>query len=109
VERILAFLMDKYSLPHEVWVLFNNYFSWVAKKEKLYLQFPKNFIDFVMYKIANKDYFRYGKLLECQDGKQDDFINEYNKGCHGVDDYDLYSAMKAIEAANEYARIILIL
>jgi len=100
-EKILAFLMDRYSLPHEVWVLFNNYFSWVAKKEKLYLQFPKNFIDFVMYKIGNKDYFRYGKLSECQDGKQDDFIIEYNKGCHGIDDYDLYAAMKAIDAANE--------
>ncbi|KNY29182.1 tetratricopeptide repeat protein [Pseudobacteroides cellulosolvens] len=100
-ERILAFLMDNYSLPHEVWVLFNTYFSWVAKKEKLYLQYPKNFIDFVIYKITSKDYFRYEKLMGCPDGTQENFINEHNKGCHAIDDYDLYAAMKAIDAANE--------
>ncbi|HEY9060521.1 MAG TPA: tetratricopeptide repeat protein [Pseudobacteroides sp.] len=100
-ERILAFLMDNYSLPHGVWTTFNSYFSWVAKKEKLYLQFPKNFIDFVIYKVTNKDYFRYHKLLGCPGGKQETFINEYNKGCHSIEDYDLYSTMKSIEAANE--------
>jgi tetratricopeptide (TPR) repeat protein len=100
-DRILAFLMDSYSLPHEVWTEFNSYFSWTAKKEKLYLQYPKNFIDFIIYKITGKDYFRYSKLLECPGGKQETFINEYNKGCHSIDDYDLYSAMKAIETARE--------
>ncbi len=100
-ERILAFLMENYSIPHEVWVLFNSYFSWVAKKEKLYLQYPKNFIDFVTYKITSKDYFRYEKLIGCPDGTQENFINEHNKGCHAIDDYDLYAAMKAIDAANE--------
>ncbi|MDP4183064.1 MAG: tetratricopeptide repeat protein, partial [Bacillota bacterium] len=98
-ERILGFMMDKYNFPHDVWLMFNNYFSWVTKKEKLYLQFPKNFIDFIVYKIMSKDYFRYEKLVGSMEGDQETFISEYNKGCHAIEDYDLYTALKAIEAA----------
>jgi len=100
-ERILTFLMDKYHFPYEVWSLFDSYFSWSTKKDKLYTKFPKNFIDFVVYKITTKDYFRYEYLLKSKQGLEEKFIAEYNKGCHAIEEYDLYTVKKAISEAED--------
>ena len=93
-ERILAFIMENYNYPYEIWTLFNSYFSWTSKKEKLYQQFPKNFIDFVIYKITNKTYFRYDYVKNCEKGKEEYFLTEYSKANSALEEYDLYNAKK---------------
>lgn len=100
-ERILAFIMDNYNYPYEIWVLFDNYFSWKNKKEKLYQQFPKNFIDFVIYKITNKTYFRYEHVKNCERGQEETFLTEYSKASNSLEEYDLYTAKKSLEKAKE--------
>ncbi len=100
-ERILAFMMENYNYPYEIWTLFNSYFSWSNKKEKLYQQFPKNFIDFVIYKITNKTYFRYDYVKNCKHGQEEFFLTEYSKANNALEEYDLYNTKKSIENAKE--------
>lgn len=100
-DRILAFIMDNYNFPYEIWRLFDSYFSWITKKDRLYNDFPTNFIDFIVYKINTKNIFRYEELKECKEDKQDLFITEYNRIYSALDDYDLYTAKVSIEAAKE--------
>lgn len=98
-DRILAFIMENYNYPYEIWTLFNSYFSWTSKKERLYQQFPRNFIDFVVYKITNKNYFRYEHVKDCEKGKEEYFLTEYSKANSALEEYDLYNAKKSLENA----------
>lgn len=98
--KILRFIMEHYNFPHEVWVLFNSYFSWSTKKEKLYQEFPQNFIDFIVYRATQKDFFRYDYLLNCGD-RQEAFIEAYKQGCRALEEYDLYHTQKHIDEATE--------
>ncbi|WP_010250125.1 J domain-containing protein [Acetivibrio cellulolyticus] len=100
-DKILTFMMSSYNYPYEIWSLFNNYFSWTSKKEKLYQQFPKNFIDFIIYKITNKTYFRYDYVKNCQKGQEENFLTEYSKANNALEEYDLYNAKKSLEKAKE--------
>lgn len=100
-ERILAFIMENYNFPYEIWSLFNSYFSWSNKKEKLYQQYPKNFIDFVVYKTSNKTYFRYEYVKKCEPGREEYFLTEYSKASNALEEYDLYNARKSLENAKE--------
>lgn len=99
--RILTFIMDNYNFPTEVWRLFNNYFSWKSKKDSLYSQFPRPFIDFVVYKISNESNFDYEVLKTCKDNRQDEFIGELGKIRNAIDDIDLYTAYASIKVAEE--------
>ncbi|GFZ31325.1 hypothetical protein CSC2_18510 [Clostridium zeae] len=104
-EKILVFIMDNFNFPNDIWRLFDSYFSWSAKKDNLYKNFPKNFIDFVIYKIDKGSTFRYGELKNCALGKEDEFISAYNKISNALDDYDLYTASKHIDLAKEICEI----
>ncbi|KAJ51925.1 tetratricopeptide (TPR) repeat protein [Clostridium tetanomorphum] len=101
-DRILRFIMEYYNFPHEIWQLFDSYFSWSVKKDKLYNDFPKNFIDFVIYKINNKSTFRYKYLRECKGDDGDKFITEYNKIYNAIEDFDLYTANNSIKVAEKF-------
>ncbi|MDP4178775.1 MAG: tetratricopeptide repeat protein [Bacillota bacterium] len=96
--KILEFLMNDYNITYEVWNLFDSYFSWTSKKERLYESFAKNFIDFVMYKIGSKGSFHYEELIKCENGKQDEFISEYNKASSALEGFDLYTVKTSIDA-----------
>lgn len=104
-EKILAFIMDSFNFPSGVWKLFDSYFSWSTKKDNLYKNFPKNFIDFVIYRIDKGSAFRYEYLKDCTLGKEDEFISAYNKIASALDDYDLYTANKYIDLAKEICDI----
>lgn len=99
--RILTFIMDNYNFPTEVWRLFDSYFSWKSKKDSLYSQFPRPFIDFVVYKISNGSNLDYNLLTACQDDRRDEFISELGKIRNAIDDVDLYTAYSSIKLADE--------
>lgn len=98
-DRILTFIMDNYNFTSEVWKLFNDYFSWDTKKDKLYESFPKGFIDFVIYKITTTSTFDYEVLKQCKDNEQDLFIKEFRRLNTAVDDLDFYTASAAMKEA----------
>ena len=45
---LLRFLMEHYFLSHEVWVYFDEQFSWLERQEELYETYPADFIDYVI-------------------------------------------------------------
>ncbi len=47
-EALLRFLLDNYSLPHEVIVVLDQEFSWVDRAEELYEDYPRDFVDYVI-------------------------------------------------------------
>jgi tetratricopeptide (TPR) repeat protein len=97
--RILGFISEQYYFPHEIWVLFNSYFSWTAKKDRLYTQFNNNFIDFLIRQINTSDLFRFELLLQCDNGQQEKFIREYFNGCRSLNGCDYYATKVSIETA----------
>ncbi|MBC8062840.1 MAG: tetratricopeptide repeat protein [Clostridiaceae bacterium] len=99
--RILTFIMDDYNFPTYVWILFNNHFSWTAKKDSLYNNFPKNFMDFVVYKINNESTFNYEYLKQCEENQQDEFIKEYRNLNTAIDQLDFYTANTSIKVAQK--------
>lgn len=99
--KVLRFIMEHYFFPYEIWNLFNNYFSWSTQKEKLYSQFPKNFIDFVVNRVSNRNPFRFECLLGAKDNRQEQFIDEYYKASTALDEYNLYGANVSINICKE--------
>ncbi len=99
--RILRFIMDHYYFPSEVWALFNKYFSWSTKKERLSIKFPKNFIEFVVNKINYPGYFDYKSLLLCRENRQEEFMDQYSRASGALDDYNLYDTVKSIGVCRE--------
>jgi tetratricopeptide (TPR) repeat protein len=93
--------MDHYYFPSEVWVLFNKYFSWSTKKERLSIKFPKNFIEFVVNKINYPGYFDYKSLLLCRENMQEEFMDQYSRASGALDDYNLYDTVKSIGVCRE--------
>lgn len=100
-KRILNFIMTNYNFPWEIWSLFNEHFSWASKKDTLYNEYPRNFIDFVVYKINSPGTFDYEYLRNCSDNRQDEFILEFRKITDAIESFDLYTAAKSIKAAQE--------
>lgn len=103
-DRILTFIMNNFNFPSDVWLLFNEHFSWILKKDVLYDKFPSNFVDFVMYKINNKSTFNYECLKECRENEQDVFIAEFRKISDALDYYDLYTASTSINTAQNICK-----
>lgn len=99
--RILRFIMDHFYFPSEVWVLFNKYFSWSTKKEKLSIKFPRNFIEFVVNKINYHSYFSYKVLAGCSSNRQEEFLDQYSRAAGALDDYNLYDAQKSMGICRE--------
>lgn len=95
--RILDFIMDNYNFPTEIWRLFNNHFSWTSKKEVLCRSYPKNFIDFLVYKIDTDSTFNYKFLKQCKENEQDKFIEEFRNLGNAIDNLNYYAASKAIK------------
>lgn len=104
--KILNFIMHEYNFPKDVWKLFDSHFSWNLKKEKLYLDFPKNFIDFVLYKVNETEELRYDLLLNCENNQQDKFILEYEKACNFLNDNNIYYAKKLLKKQKKFVVII---
>ena len=47
-EELLLYLMDHYSIGHDVWLCMDRHFSFMERKEELYERYPREFIDQVI-------------------------------------------------------------
>ena len=47
-ETLLKFLMEKYFITHDVWVCFDEQFSWLERKEELSGTYPPEFVEYVV-------------------------------------------------------------
>lgn len=80
--KLLEFLMEYYYIPKNIWLLFDEYFSWSEKRQELYEIFPDNFINYVIDRVnpAYKDGLNYYLFEDVDDEKNYDlWISLYFK------------------------------
>ncbi len=58
---LLEFFMESYHLPQVIWQLLDHTFSWMDRKEELYENYPRDFIDYVIVDGVN-----YQEALPCE-------------------------------------------
>lgn len=74
---VLAFIMDHFRIPHDVFVILNEHFDWKGREEELYERFPDDFIKFIINHIDYQDQIRYA-LFNPEDGVDyDEFLSAY--------------------------------
>ncbi|MBQ6478736.1 MAG: tetratricopeptide repeat protein [Erysipelotrichaceae bacterium] len=54
-ELLLKFFMDRYLIPHEVWVYLDQQFSFKERQNELYDTYPHDFVDYVIMNGINFD------------------------------------------------------
>ncbi|WP_297421918.1 tetratricopeptide repeat protein [Clostridium sp.] len=103
--KLLEFLINYFSLPKKVWLLFDEYFSWSEKIEELYKYYPENFINYVSGRINpdysdNLDYYSFDPI----DDKKpyDEWISLFFKIQREIKSNNLEEAKRDLEQIYEY-------
>ncbi|HPO97741.1 MAG TPA: tetratricopeptide repeat protein [Bacillota bacterium] len=98
--RLLHFLMTNFRLPHKIWQLFDEHFSWKEQHLSLCKTFPEEFIIFVISKIENHSPdFSYDFLNGACDF--DLFIDYREEAFYALRKRDLDLAKQLLDAANQ--------
>jgi tetratricopeptide (TPR) repeat protein len=93
--RIMAFLMDSYYFPHDVWQVFNDTFGWTARQQQLSTQFSENFVDFILDKVRIKGSFEFHELLPVS-GDAELFLKEHGNACRSLESGDYFQAWNSL-------------
>ena len=87
--RLLSFLMTHTCLPHEVWLCINKVFDITDDMDNLGRIFPKDFLDYVKYKIENDSYFPYELMSytvkDIKVAQADTYIRKMGEIKHRID------------------------
>lgn len=78
-QGLLVFFSDNYHIPHQVWRLLSNHFSWEENKDKLKEVFPPEYIDYVISQVQ-LEYMRFNLFsdIDIKETKvYDEAINLY--------------------------------
>lgn len=78
-EKLIAFLMNHYYFPTQVWKALDKGLQIVEEKEKLYEKFPKDFIDFAVRKVQRGEDFEFEQLTGRDDADLDGWIFLFSK------------------------------
>ncbi len=78
-EAMMAYLMDHIYLPNAVWKQFDKRFQIVEDRENLEQQFPKDFLNYVVYYIENTEFINYSlfQILDETDMDADAYIRNF--------------------------------
>lgn len=74
---VLKYIAGHSFVSHEVLVLLNERFGWLASIEELSKLFPKNFLEFIIANVQYEDIFYYDKLPIIKNFDYDGFIDQY--------------------------------
>ncbi|MFT8352515.1 tetratricopeptide repeat protein [Clostridium saccharoperbutylacetonicum] len=103
--KLLEFLMDYFYVPKNIWLLFDEYFSWSEKIEELYNDFHENFVNYVSDKI-NPNYsesLNYYSFEDIEDNKDyDSWIALFFKIQRDLNSNELEEVEKDFENIEEY-------
>ncbi|NMM62937.1 tetratricopeptide repeat protein [Clostridium sp. P21] len=99
--NMLEFLMDNYNLPHDVWLLLNEYFFWTEEENDLYKQFDESFINFIMSQIYSPCSLRYEFFKKDYECNYDEFISLRLTAFNALINNNLEVSEKSLKAAME--------
>ncbi|MBQ8822777.1 MAG: tetratricopeptide repeat protein [Lachnospiraceae bacterium] len=96
-EKLLIFLMNHIYLPTEIWRLMDDKVQIVKNSSKLQERFPKQFIDFCVYKCKQGENLNFA-MFECEDDADlDKYLYYYDSGYRLLEQGDLSAAKQAYE------------
>lgn len=79
-EALMRFLMDEYYLPHNVWLVLDEFFDLSGRREQLAETYPEAFLRQVVFSgIGSTDYVRYEYFNECHGTEPDDYLHQFFK------------------------------
>ena len=61
-EAFLAYTMDHYHYPHEIWQLFDQTFCYTSEHNALVELFPVEYLNFIEFRAKNDDFFEYKRI-----------------------------------------------
>lgn len=103
--KLLEFLMDYFYVPKNIWLLFDEYFSWSEKIEELYNDFHESFVNYVSDRINPNysDSLNYYSFEDIEDNKDyDSWIALFFKIQRDLNSNDLEEVKKDFENIEEY-------
>ena len=96
-EKLLVFLMNHIYLPTDIWKLLDDKLQIVSGSGKLQEHFPKQFIDFCVYKCKQGENLDFA-MFECvDDADLDKYMYYYDSGYRLLEQGELSSARQAYE------------
>lgn len=88
-ERLLAYLMNHYYIPHQVWIMLDAQFSFVNDKEDLSDIFPPDFMEYVVRQIDNYSLLDLELIRAEGNDSVDDYIRSYYNIKRMIDQNDM--------------------
>ncbi|MBR6404299.1 MAG: hypothetical protein IKS48_13030 [Eubacterium sp.] len=61
-EAFLAYTMDHYQYPHNIWALFDQTFCYTAEHASLVEMFPEEYLNYIEFRAKNDDFFEFTRL-----------------------------------------------
>jgi hypothetical protein len=102
-DALLRFLMEHYFISHEIWVYFDQQFSWLDRQEELYQTYPADFIDYVIVNgIHFEDILPMNLFIPGQDGDEAHrYLQLYLKAKNAGNEDEREDALKEMTEAAE--------
>lgn len=99
-KALLKYLQTHQHLPYKVWEYLNHEFKWNYYRNELYIEFPKNFINFILRYSKKELYIRYDKFPLSDIGiNYDGFISEIINTTDALAKRDLKLVQKHMNSA----------
>ena len=76
-EKLLAFLMDHFRLPQEIWRILDREFFIVEQRQQLLERFPQDFINYVCFETENGGFIDFSLFDGPDDADYDEYIGLY--------------------------------
>lgn len=96
-EKLLVFLMNHIYLPTKIWKLIDEKVQIVKNSSKLQEHFPKQFIDFCVYKCKQGENLDFSLFKCAEDADVDKYLYYYDSGYRLLEQGDLSAAKQAYE------------
>lgn len=113
-ERLLAFFMEHYYLPTDVWRCIDSKFHYVEKLDDWRELFPENYLNFIRYKIIQGEFLDFDCLSGDLSSNVDDFLRKYLslKDCidlpeeQGLDSFEaLYNELELYDIEYPHTKV----
>lgn len=100
-EKLIAFLMNHYYFPTQIWKALDKGLQIVQDRQKLYEKFPRDFIDFAVRKVQRGEDFEFEQLTGRDGADLDGWILLFSKAGREENEKNYASMEETIREAEE--------
>ncbi len=109
-ESLLRYFMDRYFITHKVWLVLNEQFDWLNRREELYETYPREFIDRVVVAgIRYEDLLPVSMFDPGKDGKAcEEYVNLFVKARNTADEEaaEIFEKLHSLTEQHPYGKAL---